>query len=86
MATDINNCLFGVKMKYVDKYEFSLHTSRYLKLAEKEGELIITYHNQPRFYLKFIKNKTIHDLKGLLSGLKIHGDINEPILLGYDEW
>lgn len=30
--------------------------------------------------------KTISDLAGLLENIKIIGDIDDPILSGYDQW
>jgi hypothetical protein len=72
--------------KTVGKREFIQHTSKYLKLVEEQGEeLIITHQNKPDLILSKIKKKTFIELQGLTE-IKVHGDINEPILPGYDEW
>ena len=73
-------------LKKVGKREFVKHTCKYLKLSEELGGLIITHHNQPKLYLTVIKAKTVHDLKGLLKKVIVHGDINDHILPGYDLW
>jgi prevent-host-death family protein len=73
-------------IKQVTTHEFVQHTSKYLKLSEKEGKLVITHHNRPRLYIVPIKKKTIYDLQGTLGKVKVHGDINDPILPGFDEW
>lgn len=68
------------------KREFIQHTSKYLKLVESTGEeLIITHQNEPDLILKKIKPKVFSDLRGI-AAIKIIGDINEPILPGYNEW
>jgi len=71
---------------HISKHEFVQHTSRYLKLCEKEGVVIITHHDQPTLCLTPIKRKSIYDLRGLLKGMKIVGDINEPVFPGFDKW
>ncbi len=69
----------------VGKREFIQHTSKYLKLVEKRGgELVITHQNEPDLLLTKISQKSLQDLKGLI--VKVHGDVNEPILPGFDEW
>lgn len=64
----------------IDKRKFIQHTSRYLKQAELYGGLIITYQNKPALKLIPIKNKTTKDLRGLISYVKVKGDINDSIL------
>lgn len=74
----------GTKM--VGKREFIQHTSKYLKMVEENGQdLIITHQNVPDLILSKVKPVTFSKLKGLTT-IKIHGDINDPILPGYDEW
>ena len=73
-------------LKKVTTHEFVQHTSQYLKMSEKGGCVIITYHGHPKFVLTLIKEKTIHSLQGLLDNVKVEGDINDPILPGYDKW
>lgn len=70
----------------IGKRDFIQHTSQYLKEAEREGSLIITHQNKPVLKLTRIEEKSIRDLKGKITYLKITGDINDPILPGYDEW
>lgn len=72
--------------KKVGKREFIQHTSQYLKwIEDQDGELIITHHHKPELILTRIKSKSIDDLRGFTT-IKIHGDINDPILPGYDTW
>lgn len=72
--------------KTVGKREFIQHTSKYLKWVEKQGqELVITHQNKPDLIITKIKLKSLKDLCGLTE-IKVHGDINEPILPGYDAW
>lgn len=74
-------------MLRVGKQEFTLHTSKYIKKAEKNGEeIIITCKNRPTLKLISIKPKKITDLFGTISKYKVNGDINDPIFPGYDEW
>ena len=73
-------------LKKVTTHEFVQHTSHYLKMSEKGEYVIITYHGHPKFVLTLIKEKTIHHLRGLLDNVQVEGDINEPILPGYDKW
>lgn len=70
----------------VGKREFIQHTSHYLKQAEKDGNIIITHHGKPELRLSRLAEKSVKDLKGLIKHIKIIGDINEPVLPGYDEW
>ncbi len=71
-------------IKTVGKREFIQHTSKYLKLVEKRGgELIITHQNEPDLLLTKITHKSLKDLRGLT--VKVHGDLNEPVLPGFDE-
>lgn len=69
----------------VGKREFIQHTSKYLGLAESR-EVIITHHNKPCLKIVPVHPKTISDLAGILENIKIIGDINDPILPGYDQW
>lgn len=72
--------------KTIGKREFIQHTSKYIKWVEEHGsQLVITHHNQPDLVLAKIKLKSLKDLRGTVK-IKIHGDINEPVLPGYDEW
>jgi hypothetical protein len=72
--------------KIVGKREFIQHTSKYIKwLEEHEETILITHHNKPALLLTRIKPMTIKDMRGFAE-IKIHGDINDPILPGYDEW
>jgi hypothetical protein len=72
--------------KTIGKREFIQHTSKYLKWVEERGcELVITHHNYPELMLAKIKFKSLKDMRGSVN-IKVHGDINEPILPGYDEW
>ncbi len=70
----------------IGKRDFIQHTSRYLKRAEMQGDLIITHQGEPMLQLTRIEKKTIKSLRGLISYIQIHGDINEPILMGYEKW
>lgn len=70
----------------IGKPEFIQHTSQYLKQAELQGGLVITHQNKPAFKLIPIKGKTTKDLRGLIPYVKIKGDINDPILPGFDQW
>lgn len=71
--------------KTVGKREFIQHTSKYLKWVEEGNDLIITHHNKPDFVLAKVKLLTFSQMRGF-ADIKIVGDINEPILPGYDEW
>lgn len=70
----------------VGKREFIQHTSKYIKWVEEHGsQLVITHHHHPELVLTKIKSKSLKELRGTVS-VKVHGDINEPVLPGYDEW
>lgn len=72
--------------KMVGKREFIQHTSKYLKwVEEQDKELIITHHNEPDLVITKIKQKSFEDMRGFAK-LKIHNDINEHVLPGYDKW
>lgn len=72
--------------KTIGKREFIQHTSKYLKWVEEQGsQLVITHHNHPGIMLTKIKLKSLKDLRGSVE-VKVHGDINDSVLLGYDEW
>lgn len=74
----------GTKM--IGKREFIQHTSKYLKLVEENGQdLIITHQNVPDLVISKIKPATISGMKSFAT-IKVHGDINDPVLPGYDEW
>ena len=70
----------------VGKRDFIQHTSKYLKMAEHDNEIIITHHNEPVLVLSAIKPKSIKHLRGIITKIKEHEDINEPILPGFDQW
>ena len=73
-------------LQTIGKREFIQHTSKYLKWVEKKNQpLVITHQNKPDLILKKIHPKTLKDLRQILK-IKIYGDINEPVLLGYDRW
>ncbi len=40
---------------------------------------------QPELILTKINRKSLKDLRGPVT-VKTHGNINEPVLPGYDEW
>ena len=72
--------------KSIGKREFIQHTSKYIKFVEEQGQdIVITHHNRPDLVLSKIKVKSLSDLRGTVK-IKIHGDINDPILPGYDQW
>lgn len=72
--------------KTIGKREFIQHTSKYIKWVEEHGdELVITHQNRPDLVLAKIKLKTLKELRGSVA-IKVHGDINEHVLPGYDEW
>ncbi len=73
-------------LKMIGKREFIQHTSKYLKWVEDQNEeLIITHHNVPDLVITKIKSRSFEDMRGFTT-IKIHEDINAPILPGYDEW
>ena len=72
--------------KSIGKREFIQHTSKYIKLVEELGhDIVITHHHRPELVLSKIKAGSVKDLQGTVT-VQIHGDINEPILPGYDQW
>lgn len=72
--------------KTIGKREFIQHTSKYIKWVEEHGsELVITHQNRPDLVLSKIKLKSLKDLSGSVD-IKVHGDMNEHVLPGYDEW
>ena len=74
-------------MRPVGKREFTLHTSRYLKYVEKTGrELTITHQNHPSLKLVPMKPRSIRDLAGTIRRMVIKGDMNDPVLKGFNEW
>ena len=72
--------------KTVGKRDFIQHTSKYLKFAENIGNLVITHQNHPRLRLTRIKKKSLEDLRGLISHVKVKEDINAPVFKGFDQW
>lgn len=72
-------------LKSIGKREFIQHTSKYIKWVEEGHELVITHHNSPDLMLIKIKLKSLKDLHGS-ANVKVHGDINEHELPGFDEW
>jgi antitoxin (DNA-binding transcriptional repressor) of toxin-antitoxin stability system len=64
----------------VSKREFIRDTSQYIKEAELTGSIVITHQNKPVLRLTCIEEKSIKDLKGNITHIKIFGDINDPIL------
>jgi hypothetical protein len=78
--------IFMVTTNYISKHEFVQHTGKYLKLCEKEGVVIITQHEHPALRLTLIRKKTTRDLRGLLKGMKIVGDINVSVFPELDKW
>lgn len=73
-------------MYQISKHEFVQNTSKYLKLSEQEGGLVITHHNKPKLILTPIKAKTLKDLRGKLGKIIVSGNINSHELPGFDEW
>ena len=72
--------------KSIGKREFIQHTSKYIKYVEENGcDLVITHQNVPDLMLTKIKQRSIKDLQGSYE-VNVHGDINEHVLPGYDEW
>lgn len=70
------------KPKTVGKREFIQHTSKYIKWVEEhESQLVITHHNHPELVLAKIKLRSLKELRGSVN-VKVHGNINEPILPG----
>jgi len=69
------------------KREFLHHASQYLNDVEKNGsDIIITNRGSESVRIVPVRSKSITDLQGLVSTIKVEGDINAPILPGYDEW
>jgi prevent-host-death family protein len=71
--------------KMVGKREFIQHTSKYLKWVEDNESLVITHRNEPDLVITKIKQKSFEDMRGFTK-IKIHGDINDHVLPGYNEW
>ena len=72
--------------KRIGKREFIQHTSKYIKWVEEYGsELVITHQNRPDLVLTKIKLKSLRSLRGAVT-IKVHGDLNEQVLPGYNEW
>lgn len=73
-------------LKSIGKREFVQHTSRYIQWVEDNNAmLIITHHKHPELVLSKIKPKQFQDLRGTAE-ITVYGDVNEPVLPGYDEW
>ncbi len=64
----------------VGKREFIQHTSKYLKLVERYGEITISHQNHPALRIMPIKEKRVKDLRGLVQTIKVHGDINDHVV------
>ena len=76
---------FTHAIRKVGKREFIQHTSKYLKMIEKRGgELVITHQNEPDLLITKIQCKSLKDFRGLV--VNVIGDINEPVLPGFEEW
>ena len=74
-------------MVIIGKREFTLHSSKYIKRVEETGEeLIITHQNEPRLKIIPLHPKTIKNLAGTITRIKIEGDINDPVLPPLDRW
>lgn len=72
--------------KSIGKREFVQHTSKYIQWVEdNNSELIITHHKHPELVLSKIKSHQFQDLRGTAK-ITIHGDVNESVLPGYDQW
>lgn len=72
--------------KMIGKREFVQHTSKYIQwVDDNDTALVITHHKHPALMLSKIKQERLQDLRGTIQ-IKIHGDVNDPILPGYDEW
>ena len=70
----------------VGKRDFIQRTSKYLKQAEEDSVIIITHNNVPVLKLSKIKSRQVASLQGLLEFVEVEGDINDPVLPGYDQW
>ena len=69
------------------KREFLHHASQYLKEVEANGiELIITNHGAETIKIIPAKQKAIDDLRGIIPHVHADGDINDPVLPGFDKW
>lgn len=75
-----------MKVVTIGKREFIQKTSKYLKMAENESDIVITHQKKPRLHLSPIKKKSIKDLKGLIKTVKSKGNINEPVFPEYTKW
>jgi hypothetical protein len=54
-------------------------------MEDNDVDLVITHENQSSFLLKKIKIKSFKDLRGLVE-IKSHGDINESVFQGFENW
>ena len=75
-----------MKVITIGKREFIQQTSKYLKMAEKEGDIVITHQKKPKLHLSPIKKKSIKDLQGLIKAVKSKDDINDPVFPEYTQW
>ncbi len=75
-----------MKVVTVGKREFIQQTSKYLKMAENENDIIITHQKKPKLYISPVKKKSIKDLRGIIRAVKSKGDINEPVFPEYTQW
>ena len=70
----------------IGKKEFIQQTSKCLKLVEEKGQLIITHHGEPCLIVKTIKEKSVRELRGLITKIETAEDINTPVFEGIDKW
>lgn len=72
--------------KLIGKCEFIKHTSKYIKMVEEgDCDIVITHHKVPNLKLSKVKRKSVEDLRGIYA-VKVHGDINDHVLAGYDKY
>ncbi len=67
-------------MAMIGKREFIHHASRYLKAVEVGDDIILTHNGTPCIRISKLQKRSINDLIGCGGPVKVHGDINEPIL------
>lgn len=71
----------------VGKREFTLGTSKYLKQAQEMGEeIVITHQKKPVLKLVPLNQKTIKDLRGLITQIEEVEAVTEPVFPPYDQW
>lgn len=67
-------------MTMIGKREFIHHVSRYLKAAEIGDDIVLTHNGKPCLRISKLRKHSINDLLGCGGSVKIHGDVNEPVL------